>query len=191
MAPEITATGGGSSTTAGEVVTVSATELADLQARASQSSQNFERFKDADEERQAALERVAELEALNANPGNGGAGNDPRVTTLETTVKGLTDKLAMAEVLKVFPVIGGKEADFEAFRNAPENAGMSLATAAKAFVHEKGLLEPRREGLEPPTGGGHVPTPTGKLSSEDAAKLRNTNFRAYREALKAGRIEVE
>lgn len=190
MAPETVVTGGDSSTT-GEVVTISATELADLQSRAGASSQNFERLKKANETIEEYEARIAELDAIIASRDSGGVVTDPRVVTLEQTVKGLSEELAMGKVLETFPVIRGKEADFNEFRNLPENQGMSLAVAAKAFVVEKDLITPRRPGLEAPTGGGHAPAPSGKLSAEDAGKLRNTNYKAYVAGLKNGTIQIE
>lgn len=188
MAPTIEVTGGDSSTV-GEVVTIPVSEFNDLQSRASASSQNFERLKKATESNEQYLARIAELESGNAPTGT--EATDAKVAELETTVKGLTDNLAMGKVLEAYPVIKGKEEDFETFRLLPENQGLSIAVAAKAFVLEKDLITPRRPGLETPTGGGHVPVASGKLSAEDANKLRTTNYRAYTEALKAGRIEIE
>lgn len=183
------ATGAGSST-AGEQVTISATELAELTSRASQSSQNFERLKLAQDDRDAAFARIAELEGSNNAP----LGLDPqaeaRIKGLETTLQSMTESQAMVQVLEAFPAIKGKEADFDAFRKDPANAGLSLATAAKGFVIEKGLSEIRRPGLEAPTGGAPAPVASGKMTPEEAEKLRMSNFKAYREALKRGDIQV-
>lgn len=188
MAP-IEVTGGDSSTVAVETVTIPKTEFDEISLRASQSSQNFERLKKANETIEEYEARLAELDQNNAPPGSGEG--DKRVEALEHTVQGLSETLALAEVLKTFPVIVGKEADFEAYRKDPANAGMSLATAAKAFVTDKGLIETRRPGLEAPTGGGHAPIPSGKLTPEQAAAFRTNNYKAYREALKRGDIQIE
>ncbi len=189
MEPLEVATGGGSSTSSAEVVTIPKTEFDDLSLRASQSSQNFERLKKANETIEEYEIRLAELDGLNAPPGSGEA--DARVASLETTVKGLTDELAKGKVLEAYPVLSDKWADLEAFMALEENKGMSLATAAKVFVVDKELITPKRPGLEAPTGGGHSPVPSGKLTSEQAAHLRQTNYKGYREALKRGDIQIE
>lgn len=189
MAPIIVT--GGDSSTAGEFVQLPKTEYDELETRASQSSQNFERLKKANETLEEYEARVGPLDQLNAPPNSGGTDEDKRVEALETKVAGLSHSLAMAEVLKAFPVIEGKEQDFNEFRAKPENAGMSLATAAKAFVFEKDLIAPRRPGLEAPTGGDPAPVRSGKMSSADAAKLRASNFKAYSEGIRNGTIIIE
>lgn len=193
MAPDIEVTGGDSSTTTVpvvETVTVPKAEWDETQRRADASSQNFERLKKANETIAEYEARIALLDS-NGGSGNGSGDPDPRVDALTKEVQNLSHEAAMAKVLKAYPVLEDKVADFDEFRNKPENQGLSLPLAAKAFVLEKDLLTPQRQGLENATGGGHAAPLTGKLTADQARDLRNTNYKGYVDALKAGRIEVE
>ena len=78
--------------------------------------------------------------------------------------------------------------DFEEFRSDPDNKGMNMKTSAKAFLVEKGILEPQRKGLEKPTGGPRAPVSTG-MTTEDIKNLRETNFKKYEEMLAKGQIK--
>ena len=99
-------------------------------------------------------------------------------------------ELKKANLLKAHPELDEVWDKFDEFRNDPENKGMSLETAAKAFRVETGLATPKRKGLEKSTGGDRVPVKSS-LSPEEAAKLRSTDFKKYREMLKKGQIRVE
>ena len=114
---------------------------------------------------------------------------------LSHTVKELSKKLAQIEeknqlesVYAQYPVLKDKLAEFDEYRTA--NPGMPLATSAKAFLAEHDLLgqAPKRKGLEKAGGGQRTP-PTGKISTEDAKRLRETNFNEYRKQLMAGKIQ--
>lgn len=185
--PIVDATGAGSSTTVQvETVTIPKKDFDDLSHRADVSSQNFTRLKKAEE---TIEELKAQLDPLNL--GGDTTANDTRVVALEQQVATLTANLTKNEILEKFPQIKEAWADFEAYQQLPENKGMALGTAAKAFLTEKGLLDSRRTGLERPTGGDPAPVRTGKLSAEEAKTLRNTNYEEYRKALKRGDITIE
>ncbi len=100
----------------------------------------------------------------------------------------LTRESAKKDVLISHPILQEKWSEFETFRADPENKGMNLKTAAKAFLVENGLLDPVRKGLERPTGGERTPTPT-KMSNEDKKNLRETNFKKYTQMLEAGLLD--
>lgn len=116
---------------------------------------------------------------------------------LESKILGLTKdlsevrgELAKKDVLISHPVLKDKWEEFEEFRSNPENKGMNMRTAAKAFLVENGLFEPERKGLEKTTGGSRAPTASG-MTAEQIKNLRTTNFKKYQEMLKNGQIKVE
>lgn len=65
-----------------------------------------------------------------------------------------------------------------------------LANVAKIFLTEKGLLEPRRPGLESPTGGPKTAPTSGTMSAEDVANLRKTDFKKYQQMVMNGQIKI-
>lgn len=169
----------------GEMVTISKKEFEDLSHRASVSSQNFERL-------QKAQEDLAEARRLQG--ANNGSTPDPelqqKIETLSVTVNSLQSELDKSKLVAEHPVLKDAWQDFEAFRQLDENKGMSVATAAKAFMVEKGLTDPSRPGLDRPTGGPRTPPATGMMSPDDAKKLRETDYRKYRQMLEAGQIRI-
>ena len=162
-----------------ETVTLTKEELEDLEFRASQSSQNFERLKES-EARRKELETLLDP-ALSDPERNDGA--------LAAQVAELTAKQTRSDIIEAYPVLKDVWTDFDSFRQSDANKGMSPMVAAKAFLIEKGLLEPSRAGLEMPTGGSRVPTSPG-MSSDDIKKLRETDYKKYRDMVKKGLIKI-
>lgn len=169
----------------GETVVISKAELEDLQYRAGASSQNFERLKKANEEIQDLTQRIT---ALEAEPDPSGK-NDEELGKLKTKVAELSASQVKSEVLEKYPQLKEVWSDFEKFHAEDDNKGMALRTAAKAFLTEKGLLDPQRKPLERPTGGDRTP-PSPGMSAEDAKNLRETNYKEYRRLVKIGAIQV-
>ena len=158
-------------------IEISPEEYDDLKHKAEVSSQNFERAKKAEN-------RVTELESLNNE-----VPSDPEEEFVrKSEFDEVKQKLNKAEVVESHPQLKELWPDFETFRADPENKGMNMKTAAKAFLVEKGILEPQRKGLEKPTGGPRAPIQTG-MTSEDVKNLRETNFKKYEEMLKKGQIK--
>lgn len=169
----------------GEVVSVPKEELDDLRHRAEVSSQNFERLK-KEQERSAELEAsIAELQAQPVLSGQ----NDEAISKLSTELADIKAKQARSEVLEAHPQLKEVWDDFEKFRADEDNKGMNLKTAAKAFLVEKGLLDKPRQGLERPTGGDRTPVSSG-MSVEDVKKLRENDYKKYRELVKKGIIQI-
>lgn len=114
---------------------------------------------------------------------------------LETQTSELADvksQLAKKDLLLAHPEMADKWQEFEDFRQLPDNHGMNMNTAAKAFRIEK-LLEtglPPRKGLEQPTGGDKTPPTTG-MTADDVRTLRETNFKLYQKKLLAGEIKID
>ncbi len=96
-----------------------------------------------------------------------------------------------AELVKLqskFTALKDKEVEFNDFLSDPENAGMKLETAAKAFLAENNLV-PVRKGLERESAGGRVPVKQG-LTAEEVDDMRNNNYSEYRKRLKAGTLTI-
>lgn len=166
----------------GDTVSILKKELDDLTHKAEVSSQNFERVKKLEA-------RIQELED----------GLDPLSPPVYVEDEGgkikeelgeIKAKLAKAEVIEAHPELKEVWSEFEQFRGDESNKGMNLRTAAKAFLIEKGLLDPRRKGLEKPTGGTRTP-PSSGMTTEDIKRLRETDFKKYREMLKRGQLKVD
>ena len=168
-----------------ETITVPKTEFDDLQHRAEVSSQNFERLK-KEEERSAEL--ASQIVALSGQSDPSGQ-NDEAISKLRLELAEIKVKQAKSEVLEANPQLKEVWSDFEKFRTDEDNKGMNLKTAAKVFLTEKGLLDPRRKGLERPTGGDRTPPQSG-MSAEDAKKLRENDYRKYTELVRKGIINI-
>lgn len=162
-------------------------EIDDLKHKAEVSSQNFERAKKAElalkereKERELELERLTNQSTLSEAFSDEGK-------LLEKEIRQLKEDLHKREVLDANPILKDKWKEFEEFRADPDNKGMNLRTAAKAFLTENGLLEVKRQGLEQKTGGEKTPVRMG-MTPEEAEKLRVENFRLYQEKLLKGEI---
>jgi len=116
---------------------------------------------------------------------------------LKNEISALNEKFAsmeagknLQELQSKHPVLKEREAEFQTFRDDPENKGMSLNTAAKAYLVENELTEPTRKGLEKTTGGPRVPATSGKMTVDDVRTLRETNFKKYQDMLSKGLINI-
>ena len=114
---------------------------------------------------------------------------------LRLTVKELSQKLSRMEektqfesLYNQYPILKDKVAEFDEYRSS--NPGMSLETGAKAFLAEHDLFGQvqKRKGLEKAGGGQRTP-PTSKMTSDDAKRLRETNYAEYKKQLVAGKIQ--
>lgn len=110
---------------------------------------------------------------------------------LEVEVASLRKESAKKDLLIQHPILKEHLEAFEEYQNSPDNKGMSIKTAAKAFLIEKGLMETKRFGLERPTGGDKQPSMSGEMTSADAELLRTTNFRKYQEMLMKGQLKIK
>uniref|UniRef100_A0A6M3LCT4 Scaffolding protein n=1 Tax=viral metagenome TaxID=1070528 RepID=A0A6M3LCT4_9ZZZZ len=113
-----------------------------------------------------------------------------RIDALESTLTETKQENAKRELQLSNPIFKDKWEEFEEFRQNPENKGMNMKTAAKAYLIENGLFEPARKGLEKTTGGPRIP-PTSGMTADDVKTLRETNFKKYQEMLLKGQIKIE
>lgn len=175
-------------------VTISAQELEDLKKRADVSSQNFERLKKAEEEKKDLEARLKETENL-SDPEYGDSQElRKEIDALNKKIESTTSSLEKDKVYSTFPVLKDHEEAFTTFSEDPLNAGMPLATRAKAFLVENDLLKdsPKRKGLEKQTGSKVTKSSnTGKITAEDAKRLRTTNPRKYLAMIEAGTLVIE
>ena len=104
-------------------------------------------------------------------------------------INALTQDNLKKDILIEYPILKEKWQEFESYRADPENKGMSLRTAAKAFLSENGLLDPVRKGLEKGSGGPRIPI-SDKMSVEDIADLRKNNWPKYQDMLAKGLIKI-
>lgn len=106
---------------------------------------------------------------------------------LQSKIESLEEKLELQELKERFPQLKEMSSEFQEFRkDFPRHKGENVA---KLFLSEKGLLEPARKGLEKPTGGPHVPLSQG-MTQEDVKRLRETDYRKYKDMLSKGLIKV-
>lgn len=167
--------------TQGEVVSIPKKDFDDLQNRAGVSSQNYERVKKLEQEKAELEAQLQELSQVPSNP--------VEVSALQKEISEVKEQLSRGQVIERYPMLKDKMAELEEFRNLPDNKGMNLNTAAKAFLVERGLLEAPRKGLETPTGGPRTPVRTG-MTAEEVKTLRENDYRKYTEMLTKGQIQI-
>ena len=150
----------------------------------------LESLQDEREKRRELASRLQTLED-SLNPSSPSDSEDDQLASVRAELADIKKRQQRSEVLESYPQLKEIWSDFEEFRSDSDNKGMNMKTAAKAFLVEKGLLEPivKRQGLEKPTGGTRVPLSTG-MTMEDVANLRVNNYRKYVEMLKKGQIKI-
>ncbi|MAD98705.1 MAG: hypothetical protein CMB99_15385 [Flavobacteriaceae bacterium] len=142
-------------------------KVKDLESSSAPSGDDYQEEDDADSLRKQLKDTNARLDAMES----------------QSTLDGLE---------KQYPALKDKADEFEDYRDDPDNAGMSVKTAAKAFLAENGLLGGKskaRPGLEKPTGGSKVPQ--GKLSKDDIKELREKQPRKYQRMIQDGTLKPE
>lgn len=108
---------------------------------------------------------------------------------LEDELDSLIEKPEYASKLK------GRESEFKRFARSPKNRGISADTLAKAFLFDAEDETPPpnpppiQEALPQGSGGPRDPLKPKKISVEEAAQIRKTDYKRYLELVKAGQIE--
>lgn len=155
------------------------------------SVQLLESLKDEREKRRLLQEELDLLKATSTSAdvfSDEGKALQKQIDEAKAEIETLSRSNALKDVQMAHPILKEKWTEFETFREDPDNKGMNLRTAAKAFLVENGLLDPVRRGLEKTTGGDRVP-PSTKMSNEDIKHLRETNFKKYTEMLEKGLLD--
>lgn len=169
-----------------EEVSILKEELEDLKHRAEVSTQNFERLKKAEEDKAELKAQVEELQGLQDN---NVPLEDEEMRKIRGEISDIKGKLIKSEVIESYPQLKGVWKEFEEYHSEPDNRGMNMRTAAKAFLADKGLLESTRKGLEKPVGGPRNP-PSSGMTSDDIKTLREQSPKKYYDMLKKGLIKI-
>lgn len=93
------------------------------------------------------------------------------------------------------PDLEGLEQEFRIFASTPKRSRSELGDLVSSFLHQQGgKPKPKKKGKMFPTGTGGPSTPpkkkTGKLTIEQGAALKKSNYKKYSRKLKAGLIET-
>ena len=102
-----------------------------------------------------------------------------KLSALEAKLEHLEEEKVVAQVHSQFPMLKELSNEFDEFRK--EYPRHKMENIAKLFLTEKGLLEPKRKGLENPTGGQRSPAEP-QMTVEDVKNLRENNPAKYRDA---------
>lgn len=114
-----------------------------------------------------------------------------RTSALEKQLAEIRQDNATKDLLLENPVLKEHLAEFNEYREDPENSGMNIRTAAKAFLVDKDLVTTKkRTGLEKPTGSSREPSTVGKMTSAEVRKLRETNYKKYSDMVVKDQIQI-
>jgi hypothetical protein len=147
------------------------------------------------EKRRVAEEKLNLLEASQVNSVDDTTWSDEgkalksELGAVNKQIADLKREGAKKDLLIANPLLKEHFADFEEYLEDPENKGMNVKTAAKAFMIDRGLMETPRKGLEKPTGGDKTPSSLGSMTASDVEKLRTTNYKKYMDMLQKGQLD--
>jgi len=148
------------------------------------------------EKRRELEEKIKQLETTSISSddevfSDEGIALKKEIGSLKTELAEIKNNSVKQGILNADPIVSEHSQEFDEFCSDPDNAGMSLAVAARVFKVEKGLTGTTRKGLEKPTGGDKQPVTLGKMSAKDAEKLRKTDFRKYKDLLQKKQLIIE
>lgn len=105
---------------------------------------------------------------------------------LKSQIDSLQELIERKDLEEKFPALKELSQEFSEFKkDYPRHKGENIA---KIFLQEKGMLEPKRKGLESPTGG-RAPV-ASDMTVDEVKHLRETDYRRYADLLKKGLIKV-
>ena len=110
-----------------------------------------------------------------------------KISSMALQLEQLQEEKLIAQVQSQFPMLKELSNEFDEFRK--EYPRHKMENVAKLFLTEKGLLEPKRKGLENPTGGQRSPAEP-QMTSDDVKNLRENNPAKYRDMLRKGLINL-
>ena len=168
--------------------TLTPEQIADLKRKADVSSQNFERAKKAEEAKKALEEEVERLK-LQTEPYED-TDVSQKLNELTTKINKIEEEKQMESIFAKYPAIKDKLSEFEQYKL--DYPGVKLESTAKLFLADNDLLTeaPKRKGLEKAGGGQRVAPSSGKMTSEDAQRLRTTNYKEYVKKVKDGPLQI-
>lgn len=149
--------------------------------------QLFERAKKA-EEKARELEKKLELkEKSDEDDGDDDDSASEELSAIKKRMAEMEEQAQLEKLYAQYPDILERVDDFDTYRQ--ENPGMSLQTAAKAYLVDKGLTgQTERKGLEPARGGVKTQPEQGTMTADEVRNLRETNFKEYRRLVSSGKI---
>lgn len=164
-------------------------KIAELKQRAEASSQNYERAKKAENAKKELEKEIEILKAQRSDDDLDGE-TDSKIAELRIELREIKEQGQMDKLLESYPVLRDKRQEFDDFRE--EYPGISVDKVAKLFISEKELdtKTSKRKGLEVAKGGQRVAPQSGKMSSTDVKRLRETNFKEYMKLIKNGKVEI-
>jgi len=123
-----------------------------------------------------------------------------RQARIEAQQQELSDRLKLEDEIEQiidnpkFTKLKGKEADFKRFAMRPANRGLSAEVIAKAFLFDAEdetppAPSPKTEALPAGSGGPRDSLKPKKVSLEEAAQIRKTDYKRYMELVKNKQIE--
>lgn len=112
-----------------------------------------------------------------------------QISTLEEKISTIEEEKNLQSLYNQYPLLRDKANEFVEYRKA-EHPRAKLESVAKLFLAENDLLEPKRKGLEKPTGGTRTPQSTG-MTYDEAETLMKTDYRKYRQLLKEGKLNPQ
>lgn len=112
-----------------------------------------------------------------------------KIKELNSKIDELKTESTKKDLQSAYPEFKEKWSELETFRELPENKGMNLRTAARAYLIENGLLDVPRKGLEKTTGGPRVPI-SSEMTNDDVKALRETDYKKYKQLLTEGKIKI-
>ena len=112
------------------------------------------------------------------------------IKSLRSEISDIKQDSVKKDLLVANPILKEKWSEFEEFRTDPDNKGMNLRTAAKAFLVENGLIDAPRKGLEKSTGGTKV-IPSSGMTAQEAENLMKNDFKKYQELIKKGQLKIQ
>lgn len=110
-----------------------------------------------------------------------------QIDSLQFQLKERDERESLNAVYAKYPLLRDKASEFNELRK--QYPLVEIESIAKLFISENGLLEPKRKGLERPTGGDRNPAPSG-MSASDVENLRKNSPKKYRDMLKKGQIKI-
>lgn len=111
------------------------------------------------------------------------------ISNVKEEVSEIKEDTLRKNVFATYPLLKEKETEFNDYCSLPENKGMPLKTAAKAFLAENNMLSVARPGLEKTTGGDKTP-PTQGMTTQQVKDLRENNYKEYTRLLLEDKIKI-
>lgn len=116
-----------------------------------------------------------------------------QATKIEKWTDSVVEYIEDPKTLLAFPQLEGKTEDFKDYATLDENNNVPFSVLIPAFLFQESTNnKPHKGKMFERSGGGDKTKPKlndGKISLEDARKLRETNYDLWKQKLKEGKID--